>query len=61
MVELQLPKLITWVRFPSPAPNRCWGQMLGSESSARVVTLALDSDPNYPLALDSDPNYHSGT
>ena len=20
MVELQLPKLITWVRFPSPAP-----------------------------------------
>ena len=21
MVELQLPKLIAWVRFPSPAPN----------------------------------------
>src|SRR5882757_11067598 len=21
MVELQLPKLLTWVRFPSPAPN----------------------------------------
>jgi hypothetical protein len=21
MVELQLPKLITWVRFPSPAPH----------------------------------------
>src|SRR5262245_43914380 len=22
MVELQLPKLLTWVRFPSPAPDR---------------------------------------
>ena len=22
MAELQLPKLVTWVRFPSPAPNR---------------------------------------
>ena len=21
MVELQLPKLVTWVRFPSPAPT----------------------------------------
>jgi hypothetical protein len=29
MVELELPKLQTWVRFPSPAPTRFPGHKQG--------------------------------
>jgi len=43
MVELQLPKLITWVRFPSPAPNHFLYQGYG-----KYLT-------DYPLLREIEP------
>jgi hypothetical protein len=48
MVELQLPKLLTWVRFPSPAPARSLRAvsfLFGKESTARMSNHPTLKDP----------------
>src|ERR1700685_936751 len=37
MVELQLPKLLTWVRFPSPAPLLCRCQATNGAADAFIT------------------------
>ena len=41
MVELQLPKLLTWVRFPSPAPSP-WQRQASCGSSSGKFLIAWE-------------------
>ena len=43
MVELQLPKLLTWVRFPSPAPLPRRRQASRGNSGGRKILIAWEN------------------
>src|SRR5271169_3799373 len=62
MVELQPSKLVTWVRFPSPAPNpsqahnpALWGRWI--KSSDPQPTFPPLPAPGLPNALTAPRNY----
>src|SRR5690242_9449673 len=66
MVELQLPKLLTWVRFPSPAPipaKTSQRQLIPSAASIEVgcepdaTTLGLRGAHQLP---DGGQNFQDG-
>jgi uncharacterized membrane protein YagU involved in acid resistance len=49
MVELQLPKLLTWVRFPSPAPSIALGGLIAGTVDIGAASLIYSLPPRIIL------------